>query len=196
MAERHLLVGLGNPGREYRLNRHNAGFMLLDHLVDRHRLLGFTKRQGKALITTGLVAGVPVVLAKPQTYMNLSGEAVSALVRFYQLPLSRLLVVVDDIDLPLGTLRLRAEGGSAGQGGLRSIIQQLGTEAFPRLRIGIGRPPGVRTAANYVLKDFRGEELELMQATLATAADAVECFLRDGIVMAMNRYNGAVGSQP
>jgi PTH1 family peptidyl-tRNA hydrolase len=191
-----LLVGLGNPGREYRLNRHNAGFLLLDRLVERHRLLGFTKRQGKALITTGQIADTPVVLAKPQTYMNLSGEAVSGLVRFYQIPLPRLLVILDDIDLPFGTLRLRAEGGSAGQGGLRSIIQQLGTEVFPRLRLGIGRPPGVKAAANYVLKDFRGEDLEVLDVILTTAAEAVECFLRDGLVAAMNRYNGAGAAQP
>src|SRR5689334_7336019 len=132
--ERHLLVGLGNPGREYRLNRHNVGFMLLDKLVEKHKLLGFTKRQGKALITTGTIAGVPVVLAKLQTFMNLSGEAVSALVRFYQVPLERLLISFDEIDLPLGTLRLRPEGGSAGHNGMKSIIEQLGTEKFPRLR--------------------------------------------------------------
>jgi PTH1 family peptidyl-tRNA hydrolase len=193
LAERHLLVGLGNPGREYRLNRHNAGFLLLDRLVERHRLLGFTKRQGKALITTGQIADTSVVLAKPQTYMNLSGEAVSSLVRFYQVPLARLLVILDEIDLPFGTLRLRAEGGSAGQGGLKSIIQQLGTEAFPRLRLGVGRPPGVKAAANYVLRDFRGEELEILDVVLTTAAEAVECFLREGITAAMNRYNGAAG---
>jgi PTH1 family peptidyl-tRNA hydrolase len=196
LAERHVLVGLGNPGREYRLNRHNAGFMVLDRLVERHRLLGFTKRQGKALITTGQVEETPVVLAKPQTYMNLSGEAVSSLVRFYQIPLERLLIILDDIDLPFGTLRLRAEGGSAGQGGLKSIIQQLGTEAFPRLRLGIGRPPGVKAAGNYVLRDFRGDDLEILDVTLTTAAEAVECFLRDGIVSAMNRYNGPAAGPP
>ncbi|MCC7359338.1 MAG: aminoacyl-tRNA hydrolase [Anaerolineales bacterium] len=189
--ERHLLVGLGNPGREYRLNRHNVGFLLLDRLVEKHRLLGFTKRQGKALITSGVIAGVPVVLAKPQTYMNLSGEAVSALVRFYQTPLERLLISFDEIDLPLGTLRLRPEGGSAGHNGMRSIIEQLGTEQFPRLRLGIGRPPGVKAAAGYVLRDFRGEDLEIITLTLDRAADAVECFLREGLTTAMNRYNGA-----
>jgi PTH1 family peptidyl-tRNA hydrolase len=115
LPDRYLIVGLGNPGREYRLNRHNAGFILLDRLVEKHGLLGFSKRQGKALITTGTLGGAPVVLAKPQTFMNLSGEAVGPLVRFYDLPLERLLVCLDDIDLPLGTLRLRPEGGSAGQ---------------------------------------------------------------------------------
>lgn len=190
VSEKYLIVGLGNPGREYRLNRHNVGFMLLDRLVERHRLLGFTRRQGKALITTGALGDRGLILAKPQTFMNLSGEAVAPLVRFYNLPLERLLVVFDDIDLPVGTLRLRAEGGSSGQGGMKSIIQQLGTENFPRLRLGVGRPPGVKAAANYVLKDLRGDELEVMDQTLDKAASAAECWIQEGLVTAMNRFNG------
>jgi PTH1 family peptidyl-tRNA hydrolase len=190
LPDRYLIVGLGNPGREYRLNRHNAGFILMDRLVEKHGLLGFSKRQGKALITTGTIGGAPVVLAKPQTFMNLSGEAVGPLVRFYDLPLERLLVCLDDIDLPLGTLRLRPDGGSAGQNGLQSIIQNLGTEAFPRLRMGIGRPSGSKAAAGYVLKDFRGEDLELFNVILDRAADAVETFVREGLVTAMNHFNG------
>jgi PTH1 family peptidyl-tRNA hydrolase len=190
VPDRFLIVGLGNPGREYRLNRHNAGFILLDRLVEKHRLMGFSKRQGKALITTGTIGGAPVVLAKPQTFMNLSGESVGPLVRFYDLPLERLLVCLDDIDLPLGTLRLRPDGGSAGQNGLQSIIQNLGTEAFPRLRMGVGRPSGSKAAAGYVLRDFRGEDLELFNVVLDRAADAVETFVRDGLVTAMNRFNG------
>lgn len=190
MADRYLIVGLGNPGREYRANRHNAGFMLLDRLVERHKWMAFTKRQGKALITTATLGQSALVLAKPQTFMNLSGEAVSPLLRFYDLPLGRLLVIVDEIDLPLGTLRLRPDGGSAGHNGMRSIIEQLGTETFPRLRLGVGRPSGVKAAAGYVLKDFRGEDLESMNLTLDKAADTVECFVRDGIITAMNRFNG------
>ncbi len=190
VSEKHLIVGLGNPGREYRYNRHNVGFMLLDRIVERHRLLVFTRRQGKALITTGALGDKGLILAKPQTFMNLSGEAVSPLLRFYNLPLERLLVCFDDIDLPVGALRLRAEGGSSGQGGMQSIIQQLGTENFPRLRLGVGRPPGSKAAANYVLKDLRGEELEIMSTTLDKAADAVECFVKEGLVTAMNRFNG------
>lgn len=190
VTEKYLIVGLGNPGREYRYNRHNVGFMLLDRIVERHRLMAFTRRQGKALITTGTVGASGLILAKPQTFMNLSGEAVSPLLRFYNLPLERLLVCFDDIDLPVGTLRLRAEGGSSGQGGMQSIIQQLGTEIFPRLRLGVGRPPGSKAAANYVLKDLRGEELEIMNSTLDKAADAVECFVKEGLMTAMNRFNG------
>jgi PTH1 family peptidyl-tRNA hydrolase len=190
MADKYLIAGLGNPGREYRLNRHNAGFLVLDRLVERHRLKGFTKMQSKALITTGQVAGAAVVLAKPQTFMNLSGQPVSALLRFYEVPLERLLVCSDDIDLPLGTLRLRPEGGSAGQKGLESIIEKLGTEAFPRLRLGVGRPPGVKAAASYVLRDFKGEDLDLINVTVDRAVDAIECFLRDGLMLAMSRFNG------
>ncbi len=190
MTDKYILAGLGNPGREYRLNRHNAGFMALDRLAARHELKGFTKMQSRALITTGRVVGAAVVLAKPQTFMNLSGQPVAALVRFYEVPLERLLVCSDDIDLPLGTLRLRPEGGSAGQKGLASIIEQLGTEAFPRLRLGVGRPPGSKAAAGYVLRDFRGEDAEVMALALDKAVDAIECFLRDGIQLAMSRFNG------
>lgn len=195
MSDKHLIIGLGNPGRDYRLNRHNVGFMTLDRLVETHRLTGFTKMQSKALITTGRVAGAALVLAKPQTYMNLSGQAVGALMRFYEVPLERLLVCSDDIDLPLGTLRLRSEGGSAGQKGLESIIAQLGTKAFPRLRIGIGRPPGVKAAANYVLRDFKGEDLDIINFTLDRAVEAIESFVRDGLVLTMSRFNGPLDKE-
>jgi PTH1 family peptidyl-tRNA hydrolase len=190
MSDKFLIVGLGNPGREYRANRHNVGFMVLDRIVERHALMGFTKKQSKALITTGQLAGAPVILAKPQTYMNLSGATVSSLLRFYDLLLERLLVCFDDIDLPVGTIRLRAEGGSAGQNGMKSIIEHLGTEAFPRLRLGVGRPPGRMDPAAYVLRDFKGDDLDLINVTLDRAVDAVESFIRGGIVQAMNRFNG------
>jgi PTH1 family peptidyl-tRNA hydrolase len=192
VSDKYLIVGLGNPGREYRFNRHNVGFMLLDQLVERHRLMAFTRRQGKALITTGKIGDAAVVLAKPQTFMNLSGEAVGPLVRFYDVPLERLLVCFDEIDLPLGALRLRPEGGSAGHNGMKSIIQHLGTEQFPRLRLGVGRPPGSKAAAAYVLKDLKGDDLEIVKQSLAKAAEAVDCFVREGLVTAMNRYNGTV----
>ena len=195
MSDKYLIIGLGNPGREYRLNRHNVGFMTLDRLVETHHLTGFTKMQSKALITTGRVAGAALVLAKPQTYMNLSGQAVGALMRFYEVPLERLLVCSDDIDLPLGTLRLRSEGGSAGQKGLESIIAQLGTKAFPRLRIGIGRPPGVKAAANYVLRDFKGDDLDIIDFTLDRAVEAIESFVRDGLVLTMSRFNGPLDKE-
>jgi len=190
MSDKYLIVGLGNPGREYRLNRHNAGFMTLDRFVERHGITGFTKMQSRALLATGRVAGAALLLAKPQTYMNLSGQPVASLLRFYEVPLERLLVCSDDIDLPLGTLRLRAEGGSAGQKGLESVIAELGTKAFPRLRLGVGRPPGSKAAAGYVLRDFKGEDLELMDVTLDRAVEAIESFVRDGLVLTMSRFNG------
>lgn len=190
MSEKYLLVGLGNPGRDYRHNRHNVGFMLLDKLVERHKLMGFTKKQNKALITGGVIAEKSVVLAKPQTYMNLSGEAVGGLVRFYDIPLERILVAFDELDLPVGVLRLRPEGGTSGHNGMKSIIQHLGTEKFPRLRLGIGRPPGRMDPAAYVLQDFKGDDANIMALTLDRAADAVEVFLKEGLVAAMNKFNG------
>jgi PTH1 family peptidyl-tRNA hydrolase len=195
MSDKYLIVGLGNPGRDYRQNRHNVGFRLLDLLVEQHQWLGFTKKQNKALITGGVIGEKSVILAKPQTFMNLSGEAVGSLVRFYDIPLERLLVAFDELDLPVGVLRLRAEGGTAGHNGMKSIRQHLGTEKFPRLRIGIGRPPGRMDPAAYVLQDFKGEDANLMAIALDQAAVAVETFVKEGLVTAMNKFNGSVNSE-
>lgn len=196
MTDKFLIVGLGNPGREYRLNRHNIGFMLLDKIAERFGLGGFTRRQGQALVTAGEIAGAPVVLAKPQTYMNLSGQAVSTLVRFYNLPLKNLIICLDDIDLPVGTLRVRAGGGSAGQRGLQSIIDQLGTAKFARLRIGVGRPEGVKTAARHVLQDLRGEDWEIINLAMAKAVEAIPLFITDGVVLTMSRFNAPPPTVP
>lgn len=186
-----LIVGLGNPGREYRDNRHNAGFLLVDRLA---RLLeiAITKVQHKALIGSGQMEGRKVVLAKPQTYMNLSGQSVGSLVRFYKIPLSQVLVAHDDLDLPLGTLRLRPGGGAGGQKGVASIIEQLGTPDFARLRIGIGRPPGQMDPAAYVLQDFSSSERDLVDAALERAASAARLFVLNGLEAAMNQYNGGI----
>jgi peptidyl-tRNA hydrolase, PTH1 family len=145
----YLMVGLGNPGREYRTNRHNIGFMLVDHLAARLSV-SFSRLESKALVTKAEYQGRRLVLAKPQTFMNLSGQAVGTLVRFYKVPLAQLMVCYDDVDLPLGQIRIRPDGGSAGQKGMGSIIERLGTQQFPRLRLGIGRPPGRMDAAAYV----------------------------------------------
>lgn len=187
----YLIVGLGNPGPQYRYNRHNIGFMLADRLAER---LGvkFSRLESKALVTKGEHQGRRIVLAKPQTFMNLSGQAVGALVRFYKVPLSNLLIAYDDVDLPLGTLRLRPGGGSGGQKGMASIIERLGTQEFPRLRLGIGRPPGRMEAADYVLQDFSAGEKELLGPVLDRAAEAALVFVVEGLEAAMNRYNGAV----
>jgi len=184
-----LIAGLGNPGRLYEHNRHNVGFMLLNRLSAR---LGetFGKVQSKALVARPTYLGERVILIKPQTYMNNSGSAVSSLVRFYQVPLDNLLVAYDDVDLPLGTLRLRPSGGSAGQKGMQSIIARLGTDEFPRLRIGTGRPPGRMEAADYVLQNFPPDEYDLLDETLGRAVEAILTFLQYGLERAMNSYNG------
>ena len=184
----YLLVGLGNPGREYSDTRHNVGFMSVDRLAERLGVT-FTRTQSKALLTDARYQGVRIYLAKPQTYMNLSGQAVGALVKFYKIPLENLLVLYDDVDLPFDTLRLRPKGGSAGHKGMRSIIQQLGTQEFPRLRLGVGRSFGSRQAADYVLKPFSRQESEFLPAYLDRAADAALAFVTEGIQPAMTIYN-------
>ena len=184
-----LIVGLGNPGKQYAVNRHNVGFMVLSRLAEK---LGepFSRVESRALLAKANYQGIRLVLAKPQTYMNGSGSAVRSLLRFYKIPPQQLLVVYDDVDLPLETLRLRAEGGSGGQKGMQSIIEQLGSESFPRLRVGIGRPPGRMEAADYVLQDFSRSEQEFLDLTLSRAVDAILTFITDGFEKAMNLYNG------
>jgi PTH1 family peptidyl-tRNA hydrolase len=186
----YLIVGLGNPGPEYKLNRHNAGFMVLDELAAR---LGesFRKVQQQALVTPARHGDERLVLAKPRTFMNLSGQAVGALARFYKVPMERILVVYDDADLAFKALRLRPEGGAAGQKGMRSIIEHLGTKAFPRLRVGIGRPRGRMSTPSHVLQDFSKQEQEELPFLLGRAVDAILCFVDEGIVTAMNQYNGS-----
>lgn len=184
-----LVAGLGNPGREYRANRHNVGFMVVDTLAVQHNFK-VGKVQSRSITGSVVIAGQKVLVAKPQTFMNLSGQAVSSLLRYYKLSLEQLLVIHDDLDLPFGTLRLRPGGGPGGQKGLASIIEQVGTQNFPRLRIGIGRPPGQMDAAAYVLQNFRGDDLEELPFVLRKATEAVEMFVAEGIEAAMNAYNG------
>lgn len=184
-----IIVGLGNPGRKFEHNRHNVGFMLLNRLSTR---LGenFGRVESKALVAKPTYLGERVILVKPQTFMNNSGAPVSSLMRFYQVPLENLLVAYDDVDLPVGILRLRPSGGSAGQKGMQSIIERLGTEEFPRLRIGTGRPPGRKEAADYVLQDIPLQERDLLEETLDRAVEAVLTFIQDGLERAMNQFNG------
>ncbi len=183
-----LIVGLGNPGREYRDTRHNIGFMLLDRLAVKLDAR-FSRLQSQALVAPSTYEGRKLILAKPQTFMNLSGRAVKGLVRFYKLPLEALLVAYDDLDLPPGTLRLRPDGRSAGHRGMESIIEHLGTDSFPRLRLGIGRPPGRMEAREYVLQNFTDEEMKLVSETLNRAVEAVLAWITDGLEKAMNRFN-------
>ena len=185
-----LIAGLGNPGRDYRETRHNVGFMVVDRLAAR---LGvrFTRLESHALVTKGTYQDKRVILVKPQTYMNLSGAAIGSLARYYKVPVENMLVSYDDVDLPFGALRLRPAGGSAGQKGMKSIIERLGTEAFPRLRVGIGRPPGRMDAAAYVLQPFARDESAELPLLLDRAVDAVLVFMTAGIEKAMNQFNAA-----
>ncbi len=184
----YIIVGLGNPGRAYRGTRHNIGFMVLDHLGTKIGLT-FSRMESKALVAKGELQGRRLILVKPQTYMNLSGQAVRSLMRFYKIPLENLLVIYDDVDLPYETLRMRPQGGSAGQKGMQSIIENLGSPDFSRLRVGVGRPPGQRQAADYVLQNFSKAELEILPFILERTTNAVITFMTDGIEIAMNKYN-------
>ena len=186
-----LIVGLGNPGREYRNTRHNMGFLAVDTLSQKWKF-AYPKVQSKAIITAGSVNGSKVILAKPQTYMNLSGQAVSGLISFYKIPLDHLLVINDDIDVPFGTIRIRPGGGSAGQKGVGSIIERLGTQEFARMRLGVGRPPGQMTSADYVLQQFSKDEEEFLKNFLEKAGQAAEEFVLNGLNAAMNKYNGTL----
>jgi len=183
-----LLVGLGNPGRSYRANRHNAGFMALDRLA-RSMGTSFSRSQLDALVTDGRLDGRKVILAKPQTYMNLVGRSVGALTRYYRVPLSQLVVVCDDLDLPLGSLRLRPAGGTAGHKGMASILEHLGTPDFPRLRLGIGRPPGRMDPADFVLQAFSADESTAVENMLDRAVECLSGTVVGGIQQAMTRFN-------
>jgi PTH1 family peptidyl-tRNA hydrolase len=186
-----LIVGLGNPGREYKDNRHNVGFMLIDRIAVRLNAQGM-KLQSKAIVMNAHYNDRKLILAKPQTYMNLSGQSVQGLVHFYKLPLSNVMILSDDLDLPFGTLRIRASGGPGGQRGLNDILEKLGTKDVPRLRIGIGRPPGRMDPAAYVLQDFSREEMKELSLILDRGADAVLAFVTHGLNKAMNDFNGGV----
>ena len=190
--ENTLIVGLGNPVLAYRHNRHNVGFMVVDTLADKLEI-PLKRVKFKAQIGNGKLGDIPIIIAKPLTFMNNSGEAVAPLVRYFKVPLERLLVIHDDMDLPLGTLRMRPSGGSAGHNGMLSIFDKLGTNAIPRLRVGIGRPPGRMDPADYVLQDFPRSEEELLSMVIAQACEAALAFITNGLEKAMNTYNGEVG---
>lgn len=189
-AERFLIVGLGNPGRKYRGNRHNIGFMALDALAAAYKIES-SKVQNKAIVGNGRIQNRSVIIAKPQTYMNNSGDAVGPLARYYKVPPENVLVVYDELDLPFGTIRLREKGGAGGHNGMKSIINHLGQD-FPRVRLGIGRPPGQMPVPAYVLQDFGKDDLPLLDDVLAEAIRAIETYLREGIQPAMSRHNGSL----
>lgn len=220
-----MIVGLGNPGKQYQDNRHNVGFQCLDLLAERHGLR-FDVKKGNASVALGTVrlvvasgpeqaavgtAGVEpdaaqmtpdgdsarpaafrVVLAKPQTFMNVSGRSVAALLRFYKVEIGNMLVIYDDLDLPVGRIRLRPSGGAGGHNGIKSIIGELGSNQFPRLRVGIDRPPGRMDPADYVLQDFSAAQEAIMAEVRPMAVTTVERWLAEGIEPAMNEFNAWV----
>jgi PTH1 family peptidyl-tRNA hydrolase len=191
MTESYLIIGLGNPGREYKDTRHNIGFMFIDQLAERIGARGM-KVQSKAIVISGLHEEHKLILAKPQTYMNLSGQSVQGLLHFYKIPHTHLLIAHDDMDIPYGTIRIRPTGGPGGQRGMANTIELLGTKDFPRLRLGIGRPPGRMDPKDYVLQDFSKDELKLMPDLLSRATDAALEFVMNGLNAAMNKYNGDI----
>lgn len=189
MGEMALIVGLGNPGPRYESTRHNIGWRALDRFAARHAL-SFTKTEHRALVASGSINGDRVILAKPMTFMNLSGDSVVPLARFYKIDTARIIILCDDIDIPFGTIRVRKTGSSGGQNGLKHIIERMGTPDIARVRMGLGRPPGRMNPADYVLTPFKGDD-EIGAIEMSDrAAAAVETWLKDGIDIAMTRFNG------
>jgi PTH1 family peptidyl-tRNA hydrolase len=189
-----LIVGLGNPGKAYAHNRHNVGFQCLNDFARLHSIR-FDHRQCRAKVGIGEIEGEKLLLAKPMTFVNLSGKAVACLVQKHDIPLSNLLVIYDDLDLPLGKIRLRQSGGSGGHKGMNSIISALGSEAFPRIRVGIGRPQAEEQSisedaiVNYVLSDFSPQEEAVIKSVIVKVSEAIDCFLTQGIEAAMSIFN-------
>jgi PTH1 family peptidyl-tRNA hydrolase len=192
MEDLFLIVGLGNPGGEYAKTRHNAGFMLVETLANRWRASWNNEKKFQSRIAKAERSEGRVVLCEPQTFMNLSGEAVGALVKFYQLPLTKFIVAVDDADLPLGEIRLRPSGSSGGHHGLESIERHMGSREYARLRIGIGRKDSRREISGHVLGKLSANELELMEKILARASDQVEAWVKHGLQKAMSQFNGVI----
>jgi PTH1 family peptidyl-tRNA hydrolase len=192
MEPMHLIVGLGNPGADYANTRHNAGFLLVEKLAAQWKADWAKERKFVARVAKAERHGKKVLLCEPQTFMNLSGEAVGGLVKFYQLPLEKILVAVDDADLPFGEIRLRPGGGTGGHHGLDSVTQHLGSREYARLRIGIGRKNEARQITGHVLGKFSSDEGAVLEKVLERAAGQVECWLSAGLQKAMSQFNGAV----
>ena len=185
----YIIAGLGNPGRQYAGTRHNMGFNVVTRIADDYKMQ-ITIKEHKALCAKGFIGGKKVLLALPQTYMNLSGESIRELVNYYKIdPETELMVIYDDISMDVGRIRMRAKGGAGGHNGIKNIIAELGTDVFPRMKVGVGEKPKGWDLADYVLGRFSDEENEVMRRMLAKGSDACRDFILYGIQEAMNRYN-------
>jgi peptidyl-tRNA hydrolase, PTH1 family len=193
--DRWLVAGLGNPGPQYAGNRHNVGFMVADLLADRIAV-GFKRHRSRVQAAPGRLAGLPVIIAKPTSFMNLAGQPLAAVAGYYKIPPDQIAVVHDELDLPFGTIRLKLGGGDGGHNGLRSLTRALGTRDYYRVRVGIGRPPGRQDPADFVLRDFAGTERKEVPLLLERAADAVEALLRLGLAPAQNEFHPAAPAPP
>ena len=190
-----IIAGLGNPENRYQATRHNTGFLVIDRLADRTGI-SVTRSEGHALTGTGMIEGHKVMLCKPQTYMNSSGTSVQALTAYYRIdPATHLLVIADDIHLPVGILRLRPSGSAGGHNGFKDIIRMLGTDQFPRLRVGVGEAGPGGGLISHVLGNFSREEWDVMDAVIDQAANAAILTVTDGIASAMNRFNRKASSE-
>lgn len=183
-----IIVGLGNPGNEYAKTRHNVGFMLVDALAE-HLNINLWKDKFNAQIAEGRIGTEKILLVKPQTYMNNSGEAVGPLMRWYKVTPENIIVAHDDMDIPAGTIRIRKKGSSGGHNGIKSLIAHLGSENFPRVRLGVGRPLSGWSVANHVLAPFPQEDKTAVDEAIKYLIPAVECIVNDSVDMAMNKYN-------
>ena len=184
-----VIVGLGNPGNKYENTRHNVGFRTIDILSEKYGIK-VDRLKHKAYVGDGNIKGVRVVLVKPQTYMNLSGESVRDIIEWYKLAMDNLIVIYDDTDLPAGTIRIRPGGSSGTHNGMKSVIYQLESDAFPRIRIGIGKAPEGWDLADYVLSRYTGDDAGIIRQSIERAAEAAAVIITDGVSSAMNTYNG------
>ncbi|HOQ37465.1 MAG TPA: aminoacyl-tRNA hydrolase [Acetivibrio sp.] len=188
MEDLFIIIGLGNPGKKYENTRHNVGFDTVELLSRRHGIT-ITKLKHKALLGDGKISGKRVILVKPQTFMNLSGESVREILEWYKVPVKNIIIIYDDIDLPAGKLRLRPKGSAGTHNGMRSVIYQIESDEFPRIRIGVGGPPEGWELADYVLSKLSGEDKKKVEEAIVYAADAVEEIVKSGIDVAMNKFN-------
>lgn len=184
----YIIVGLGNPGKEYEKTRHNTGFITLDKLAYKYNI-DINKEKFKAIVGSGIIEGEKVVLVKPQTFMNLSGEAVYEVLDFYKEDVKNVIAIFDDIDLPVGSIRIKDKGSAGTHNGVKSLVKELGSKEFKRVKIGIGKPSGNIDLIGHVLGKFSSEEFSVIEKSADNAVDAISLILKDGILKAMNEYN-------